>query len=59
MALKRTRAEEDDATKKAYARIRAEADMQRDRANRAKTAEEIASEFEAKQRETGYGAAGE
>ena len=57
--MKRTRAEEAIATKAAYERIRAEADKQRERAARAKSAEEIAREFERKQAETGYGAAGE
>ena len=48
LGVKRTRAEEAAATSSAYARLRAEADAVRARNANAKTAEEIAAEFEAK-----------
>ena len=54
LAVKRTRAEEAVATKKAYERIRAEADAQRAKAAGAKTAEELAAMFEKREKETGY-----
>lgn len=46
--MKRSRAESTAATQAAYQRLRAEADAVRARAAGAKTAEEIAAEFEAK-----------
>ena len=52
--MRRTAAEESAAARKAYERVRAEADRVRARAAAAKTAEEVAAEYERREAEGGY-----
>ena len=54
LGIKRSRGEEDEATRAAYERIRAENEAVREKAAQSRTAEEIAAAFEAKEREIGY-----